>query len=802
MTVNTTTITSGPYTGNGLSDTYAYTFRVEDKTQLKVYETTDADVQTLLVVDIDYTVNGIGVDAGGTIVRAAGNLPSNYTWYIKADYPETQLTEFPSQGPFLPETHEKALDHVTFLIQQLRDSITDRIFRLSDTIPIDGVFTIAQDAATRAYKTLTFDSNGDLTSLAFSISTLADSVVVNNKTAAASLVLTSADAGRKIFITSDDGGEFTVRYNVTPGTYADDSSSFCGAIFIPSGGDGTIGIERNIYRSINISAYGGSPSAAAAVNVNSVKEYLAGVVSSNAYQCVCSAGVYNFDARVVEGATMPEGVQFIGARGGGLDSADGTVFKSSYAGILFDIKEPNGVESKGNWVWENITFECTNVAGGALGFNDITVAMTDTSASPNYIRRIGLKNCAFWGEGSNSVTGNAIQGLGVFELVIDHLCEFRGWKRAVYLKGCDNCNIDGRFVLNVRHIMSIPSNTFGGQLHVNARFLGIPITAGVETASQLWIETHGAKIDHPDLEGGCAGGMLYLNGEGIYINYPDFGGGTAPNNVAIKLGPDAIDCHMESPRYSGGPGPVIVIDNPTSTDWGGTFQSQALTILNPSTRFEQYIFTPHPGIKVINQVRMAGNIPTHSNLQVTSNGVAIRNAEITAFNIDKLTSSGMGYVALDNVLADSATHRGYVLQTTTANLSGAGINLTVGEHINEGDSFIATYRYKLAGVPSSGTFRWIWKKNGANVSNGDLGSSTSYTNTTPVKYTLSGFVDGDILNIGFYNSGMDVKGLIESVSIIVFDATANADTSGATLGQLETEVNELKATLRTAGLIG
>lgn len=30
---------------------------------------------------------------------------------------------------------------------------------------------------------------------------------------------------------------------------------------------------------------------------------------------------------------------------------------------------------------------------------------------------------------------------------------------------------------------------------------------------------------------------------------------------------------------------------------------------------------------------------------------------------------------------------------------------------------------------------------------------------------------------------------------------ANADTSGATLGQLETEVNELKAALRAAGII-
>ena len=46
MTVNSTNITSGPYTGNGASDQYSYTFRVKDKTQLSVYETTDEGVRS------------------------------------------------------------------------------------------------------------------------------------------------------------------------------------------------------------------------------------------------------------------------------------------------------------------------------------------------------------------------------------------------------------------------------------------------------------------------------------------------------------------------------------------------------------------------------------------------------------------------------------------------------------------------------------------------------------------------------------------------------------------------------------
>jgi len=161
MTVSTTTITSGPYSGAGTTDTFSYTFRVENKTQLKVYETDDAAVQTLLTVDTDYTVNNIGTDGGGTITRVAGNLPLNYEWYIRSDYKLTQLTEFASQGSFLPEIHEAAMDKMTFLIQQQQDGI-DRNFRLSDTIPVDGTFTIDQDAATRADKVLGFDTSGDL----------------------------------------------------------------------------------------------------------------------------------------------------------------------------------------------------------------------------------------------------------------------------------------------------------------------------------------------------------------------------------------------------------------------------------------------------------------------------------------------------------------------------------------------------------------------------------------------------------------------------------------------------------------
>lgn len=132
MTVNTKSITSGPYNGNGVASVFSYTFKVIEKTDLSVYETDDQGVETLLTVDTDYTVAGVGDDGGGTVTRVAGALPVNYTWYIRSNYDETQLTAFESQGAFFPDLHENAMDKLTFLIQQILDKL-GRTFRLSDS---------------------------------------------------------------------------------------------------------------------------------------------------------------------------------------------------------------------------------------------------------------------------------------------------------------------------------------------------------------------------------------------------------------------------------------------------------------------------------------------------------------------------------------------------------------------------------------------------------------------------------------------------------------------------------------------
>lgn len=141
MTVNTVSITNGPYIGNNVANSFSYSFRVQSKTDLKVYETSSTGVQTELTVDTDYTVNNVGNDSGGTITRLAGALPTGAQWYIRSNYPITQDTEFSSQGAFFPELHESAMDKLTYLILQQQDLI-NRSLKFSESSPVGASSTV------------------------------------------------------------------------------------------------------------------------------------------------------------------------------------------------------------------------------------------------------------------------------------------------------------------------------------------------------------------------------------------------------------------------------------------------------------------------------------------------------------------------------------------------------------------------------------------------------------------------------------------------------------------------------------
>ncbi|HHC3802457.1 hypothetical protein [Klebsiella pneumoniae] len=159
MTVSTE-VDHNDYTGNGVTTSFPYTFRIFKKSDLTVQVADLNDNITVLTMDTDYSVTGAGTYSGGNVVLMSP-LANGWQISISRDLPVTQETDLRNQGKFFAEVHEDAFDKLTMLIQQcfsflrlaLRkpsfianyyDALNNRIRNLRDP-------SQAQDAATKNY---------------------------------------------------------------------------------------------------------------------------------------------------------------------------------------------------------------------------------------------------------------------------------------------------------------------------------------------------------------------------------------------------------------------------------------------------------------------------------------------------------------------------------------------------------------------------------------------------------------------------------------------------------------------------
>lgn len=124
MTVENTLRRAGPFTGDGVTDSFPFDFKVFADTDLQVTELVVAtNVETVKTLTTHYTVvlNPDQDTTPGGTVEAVTAPASGIKWTITSAVPALQGSEFTNGGGYYPQVHEDALDRLTILVQQLQE---------------------------------------------------------------------------------------------------------------------------------------------------------------------------------------------------------------------------------------------------------------------------------------------------------------------------------------------------------------------------------------------------------------------------------------------------------------------------------------------------------------------------------------------------------------------------------------------------------------------------------------------------------------------------------------------------------
>ncbi|MGD1831003.1 MAG: hypothetical protein ACPKM1_15690 [Spirochaetaceae bacterium] len=127
MTVDSTT-NRIDYSPDGVNDTYSYNFLVKDADDMKIYY--DGE---LVDPQPSFSITNLGEQTGGDVVFDTPPASTITTMTLIRQVPYTQDTDYPPYGPFPAESHEDALDKLTFICQQLLEEISRKI-----GTPVDG----------------------------------------------------------------------------------------------------------------------------------------------------------------------------------------------------------------------------------------------------------------------------------------------------------------------------------------------------------------------------------------------------------------------------------------------------------------------------------------------------------------------------------------------------------------------------------------------------------------------------------------------------------------------------------------
>jgi hypothetical protein len=418
---------------------------------------TNLDTDATLVLGTDYTLTGVGVESGGslTTIPTVGNeIVIGTAILIQRIVPATQLVSYVENGRFPSKVHERALDKLTMIAQQLDYSLkrTVRVESLNEVPPLSVI--------ERANGVIGFDSGGGLQIYTPSTPVLLNPVVIHVSTVALLRAVSTAlfVSGQMIevsgYYVAGDGGGGPVRYLSTgeaPGTYVDNG----GSVIIPTGGDGSAAWLWNWSGEINVRWFGAKGDGATndsdafqaattfATTAKSRKvyashgTYVLGVPTSGSQFCVYLGNLSNIEffgdgeASVLKLAgSVPRNQCMFGS---GIGSTMNGVF---WHDMVIDLNGSNNLQTSyadplrlNSFVYsfsnsqEDIRFERIKVLD-ASGSQVIRIS-DDTSALGD---RITIRDCEFRNFGIG-VTGNFQQDVSVLYIFANNItienCTFK-----------------------------------------------------------------------------------------------------------------------------------------------------------------------------------------------------------------------------------------------------------------------------------------------------------------------------------------------------------------------------------------
>jgi len=185
-------IKKNQYNCDGEQVVFPYTFFILKKAHIQVVLCDSEGTETVLELTTHYLVSGEGDPEGGNVTTIATYALGN-TLTLVRNVTSTQETDYIEHDMFPASSHERALDKLTMIVQELEEKI-DRTIKAPVT-DADPAIELPS-AIVRAMKMLGFDENGDV-----------DTDMVSGES------LKNVDEIRLIPKTSSDGAEGTMFYD-------------------------------------------------------------------------------------------------------------------------------------------------------------------------------------------------------------------------------------------------------------------------------------------------------------------------------------------------------------------------------------------------------------------------------------------------------------------------------------------------------------------------------------------------------------------------------------------------------------